>query len=64
MGEEDIKPDFIKYLIYAQSECDETIVHLDFLLETGSLKETNLVTIVKQAYDIPKQKTKQVHSAG
>lgn len=25
---------FIKYLVYAQSECDETIVHLDFLFET------------------------------
>ncbi|MFM7851134.1 MAG: four helix bundle protein, partial [Flammeovirgaceae bacterium] len=30
------KADFIKYLIYSQSECDETIVHLDFLFETGS----------------------------
>lgn len=26
-------------LIYAQSECDETIVHLDFLFETESLRE-------------------------
>ncbi len=27
------KADFIKFLIYSQSECDETIVHLDFLYE-------------------------------
>ena len=51
MGEEDIKPDFIKYLIYAQSECDETIVHLDFLFETESLKDTSLFKTVKREYD-------------
>ena len=27
------KADYIKYLVYAQSECDETMVHLDFILE-------------------------------
>ncbi len=32
------KADFIKFLVYAQSECDETILHLEFLIETGSLK--------------------------
>lgn len=30
------KADFIKHLIYSQAECDETLVHLDFLFETGS----------------------------
>src|SRR6187402_2885508 len=35
-GRRRYKADFIKYLIYAQAECDETIVHLDFLFETGS----------------------------
>lgn len=30
------KADYIKHLVYAQGECDETIVHLEFLLETGS----------------------------
>lgn len=33
------KADFIKYLVYSQSECDETIVHLDFLFETASLTD-------------------------
>ena len=56
MGEEDIKPDFIKYLIYAQSECDETIVHLDFLFETESLKDTSLFKTVKREYDILSKK--------
>lgn len=32
------KADFIKFLIYAQSECNETILHLDFLFETESFK--------------------------
>ena len=27
------KADFIRYLVYAQSECDETIAHLDFWLK-------------------------------
>jgi four helix bundle protein len=33
------KADFIKHRVYSQSECDETIVHLDFLFETGSLTD-------------------------
>lgn len=31
-GRRRYKQDFIKYLIYSQSECDETILHLDFWL--------------------------------
>jgi four helix bundle protein len=31
------KADFIKHLVYSIAECDETIVHLDFLYETKSL---------------------------
>ena len=33
------KADFIKYLVYAHAECDETIVHFEFLYETESLKD-------------------------
>jgi four helix bundle protein len=36
------KADFIKYLVFVQSECDETILHLDFLFETGSLSSDTL----------------------
>lgn len=39
-GRKRYKQDFIRFLVYAQSECDETIVHLEFLHETESLKET------------------------
>ena len=33
------KKDFVKYLIYAIAECDETLLHLEYLFETGSLKD-------------------------
>lgn len=33
------KADFIRFLIYAQAECDETIEHLDYLYETDSYKD-------------------------
>jgi four helix bundle protein len=37
-GRRRYKAEFIKYLVYALAECDETMVHLDFLHETGSMK--------------------------
>lgn len=40
-GRKGYKADFIKYPVYAQAECDETIVHLDFLFETESLTDKN-----------------------
>lgn len=33
-GRRRYKAEFIRYLIFSQSGCDETIVHLDFLFET------------------------------
>ena len=41
-GRRRYKADFVKHLIYSQTECDETIVHLEFLLGTGSCKEPKL----------------------
>ncbi len=41
-GRRRYKADFIKYLVYAQSECDETRDHLKVLWETGSLKNEPL----------------------
>ena len=32
-GRKRYKSDFIKFLVYSQFECDETIVHLDFYLK-------------------------------
>ncbi|MFT4153028.1 four helix bundle protein [Parafilimonas sp.] len=41
----------IRFLIYAQSECDETILHLEFLFETNSLKDTAIFNQPKQDYE-------------
>ncbi len=45
------KADYIKYLVYAQSECDETIVHLDFLFDTGSFIDKIKYDQIQQDYD-------------
>ena len=44
------KLDFIKYLIYAIAECDETIVHLDAIYDTHSLTKSELYLGLKSAY--------------
>lgn len=49
------KADFIKYLVYSQSECDETIIHLDFLFETGSLQDEALYKDLKSEYVLSKR---------
>jgi len=50
------KADFIKYLVYSLPECDETIVHLDFLFETESLKDENKYNRLKKDYDLLSKK--------
>lgn len=50
-GRRRYKGDFIKYLIYAQSECDETILHLDFLFETKSLNKQETYNQLKNDYE-------------
>ena len=44
-GRRRYKADYIKYLVFSQSECDETKVHLDFLYETGSCTNGQIVTL-------------------
>ena len=50
-GRRRYKADYIKHLIYAQSERDETIVHLDFLFKTESLKDESTYLRLKKEYD-------------
>jgi four helix bundle protein len=50
-GRRRYKADFIRFLVYAQSECDETMVHLDFLFETSSLKDIQLYEKLKNDYE-------------
>jgi four helix bundle protein len=51
-GRKRYKAEFIKYLIYSQAECDETIVHLDFLFETGSLPDKTKYEDLRSKYDL------------
>lgn len=50
-GRRRYKADFIKFLIYAQAECDETIEHLDYLFETESLKDEQKYIHLKTSYE-------------
>jgi four helix bundle protein len=44
------KNDYIKYLIHAHAECDETMVHLEFLYETKSLANDKLFKELLRSY--------------
>ena len=50
-GRRSYKADYIKHLIYAQAECDETILHLDFLFETESWKNEEQYKSLIDDYD-------------
>lgn len=50
-GRRRYKADYIKHLIYSQSECDETIVHLDFLFECESFTDKMKYEQLKSEYD-------------
>lgn len=49
-GRKRYKNDFIKHLVISHTECDETLVHLDFLHETESMKDNNLYSRFKEVY--------------
>ena len=51
-GRRRYKADFIKYLVFSQAECDETIVHLDFLFETNSFSNAELYKKLRNDYDL------------
>ena len=50
-GRRRYKAEFIRYLIFSQAECDETILHLDFLFETKSLTDEQLHIDLITEYD-------------
>ena len=56
------KKDFIKFLVLAITECDETIVHLDFLFRTLSLRDENIYKEFRASYtDLSKRLNKFIH---
>ncbi len=53
------KAEFLRYLTICIAECDETILHLDFLFETGSLKDEKIYKDLSIEYQ---QLTKRINS--
>ncbi|MBO9620260.1 MAG: four helix bundle protein [Niabella sp.] len=49
-GRKRYKADFIRFLVYAQAECDETMEHLDFLFETRSFVDKEKYALLKNEY--------------
>jgi four helix bundle protein len=49
-GRKRYRNDFIKHLVIAHTECNETLVHLDFLFETGSMTDKKLYYKLKEEY--------------
>jgi four helix bundle protein len=51
-GRSRYKAEFIKYLTYSHAECDETILHLEFLYQTESLKDKVVFDDLFSSYNI------------
>ena len=49
-GRRRYKADYIKYLVYALAECDETILHLDFVFKTRSLLDEQGYNALRSQY--------------
>ena len=49
-GRKRYKNDFIKHLVIAHTECDETVLYFDFLFETGSMTDYKLYNQLKEQY--------------
>ncbi len=51
-GRKKYKAEFIKFLIYAHSSCDETILHLNFIKETHNLFESEIQLLLDAYNDL------------
>lgn len=51
-GRRRYKNEFIKFLTYAHASCDETIDHLEFLHQTGSLADQSLFDELFKRYNL------------
>jgi len=50
-GRKRYKQDYIRFLVYAHSSCEETIEHLELLFETKSLKNKEKFDHFMKEYD-------------
>lgn len=51
-GRRRYKAEFIRYLVFAQVECDETIEHLGFLFETEPMSNRALYEYLHSQYNV------------
>ena len=51
-GRRKYKADFVKFLIYSLSSNDETIDHLEILIETSSLKDETVYNLIHQKLEL------------
>ncbi len=61
-GRRRYKADFIKHLVYAHTECDETMVHLNFLFDTGSLTDVSIHKEFVSCYEVLSRKINKLSS--
>ncbi len=49
-GRRKYNADYVRYLILSHAECDETILHLEFLYDCKSLQDETIYRTLKSAY--------------
>lgn len=62
-GRRAYKADFLRYIAIAITECSETLVHLEFLFETGSLLDKNQYDYFAKEYDKLGRKLTSFHQS-
>lgn len=55
-GRRRYKADYVKHLVLSHAECDETILHLDFVFETKSCTDSELYVKLVTEYEILSKK--------
>jgi four helix bundle protein len=45
------KKDYVKHMVYSQGECDETMLHLDFLIDNHPDADQSALTSLRAKYD-------------
>jgi four helix bundle protein len=50
-GRKNHRQEYIRFLTFAHSSCNETIEHIEFLFETKSLLDTKKYEYLKEQYD-------------
>jgi len=48
--------DYVKFLIYAQAECDETRVHIELILDTNPSLDSAVLNALNEKYELLSRK--------